>query len=160
MDIQVSSNFERLLFEMNGRDGGMTAEQLGRFRATGRLDIEADQRAMYIDGRFRAAAFDDDATLAEIARIHRLTGMVLDPHTATGTAAAAMLTGLDADDHPVITLGTAHPAKFPDAVERAIGRRPSLPAHLADLFERPERTNSVANDLEAVQALVERLTRR
>jgi threonine synthase len=160
MDIQVSSNFERLLFEMNGRDGGMTAEQLGRFRATGRLDIEADQRATYITGRFRAAAFDDDATLAEIARIHRLTGMVLDPHTATGTAAAAMLTGLDADDHPVITLGTAHPAKFPDAVERAIGRRPSLPAHLADLFERPERTNSVANDLAAVQALVEQLTRR
>ena len=71
MDIQVSSNFERLLFEMNGRDGGMTAEQLGRFRATGRLDIEADQREQYITGHFRAAAFDDDATLAEIARVHR-----------------------------------------------------------------------------------------
>jgi threonine synthase len=155
----VSSNFERLLFEMNGRDGGMTAEQLGRFRATGRLDIEADQRERYITGHFRAAAFDDDATLAEIARVHRLTGMVLDPHSATGTAAASMLTGLDPDDHPVITLGTAHPAKFPDAVERATGERPSLPAHLADLFERPERTQTVANDLAAVEALVERLTR-
>ncbi len=159
MDIQVSSNFERLLFEMNGRDGGMTAEQLGRFRATGRLDIEADQREQYITGHFRAAAFDDDATLAEIARVHRLTGMVLDPHTATGTAAASMLTGLDPDDHPVITLGTAHPAKFPDAVERATGERPALPAHLADLFERPERTQTVANDLASVEALVERLTR-
>jgi threonine synthase len=159
MDIQVSSNFERLLFEMNGRDGGMTAEQLGRFRATGRLDIEADQRERYITGHFRAAAFDDDATLAEIARVHRLTGMVLDPHTATGTAAASMLTGLDPDDHPVITLGTAHPAKFPDAVERATGERPSLPAHLADLFERTERTQTVTNDLAAVEALVERLTR-
>ena len=159
MDIQVSSNFERLLFEMNGRDGGMTAEQLGRFRATGRLDIEADQREQYITGHFRAAAFDDDATLAEIARVHRLTGMVLDPHTATGTAAASMLTGLDPDDHPVITLGTAHPAKFPDAVERATGERPALPAHLADIFERPERTRTVANDLAAVEALVERLTR-
>ncbi len=61
MDIQVSSNFERLLFEMNGRDGGITAEQLGRFRATGRLDIEADQREQFLDGSFRAAAFDDDA---------------------------------------------------------------------------------------------------
>jgi len=159
MDIQVSSNFERLLFEMNGRDGAMTAEQLGRFRSTGRLGIEADQRDRYITGQFRAAAFDDDATLAEIARVHASSGVVLDPHTATGTAAAAMLTGLDRDDHPVITLGTAHPAKFPDAVERAIGQRPPLPAHLADLFERPERTQTVANDLAAVQAVVEQLTR-
>ena len=158
MDIQVSSNFERLLFEMNGRDGGLTAEQLGRFRSTGRLDIEADQRAEYISGHFRAAAFDDEATLAEIARVHRRTAMVLDPHTATGTAAAALLTGLDRSDAPVITLGTAHPAKFPDAVERAIGVRPPLPDHLADLFERPERTHTVTNDLAAVETLVERLT--
>jgi threonine synthase len=158
MDIQVSSNFERLLFEMNGRDGGMTAEQLGRFRATGRLDIEADQREQYITGHFRAAAFDDDATLAEIARVHELTGMVLDPHSATGTAAAAMLAALGPSDHPVISLATAHPAKFPDAVARAIGARPELPPHLADLFERPERTQTVANDLATVEALVEHLT--
>ena len=91
--------------------------------------------------------------------MHTATGVVLDPHTATGTAAAAMLTGLDAVDHPVITLGTAHPAKFPDAVERAIGHRPELPDHLADLYERPERTQVVANDLATVQALVEQLTR-
>ena len=160
MDIQVSSNFERLLFEMNGRDGGMTSEQLGRFRATGRLDLEADQREQYVTGTFRAAAFDDDSTLAEIRRMYRATGVVLDPHTATGTAAAALLTGLDVDDPPVITLGTAHPAKVPDAVERAIGQRPSLPPHLADLFERPERTRTVANDLAAVEALVEQLTAR
>jgi threonine synthase len=160
MDIQVSSNFERLLFEMNGRDGGMTAEQLGRFRATGRLEIEADQRERFITGSFRAASFDDDATLEEIARVRRATGHVLDPHTATGTAAAAMLTALDGDDHPVVTLGTAHPSKFPDAVERATGHRPALPDHLADLFDRPERTETVDNDLAAVEALVERLTRR
>ena len=159
MDIQVSSNFERLLFEMNGRDGGMTAEQLGRFRSTGRLDIEADQRDEYITGHFRAAAFDDEATIEEIARVHRDTGMLLDPHTATGTAAAALLTGLDGPDHPVVTLATAHPAKFPDAVERATGLRPALPEHLADLFDRPERTETVACDLAAVEALVERLTR-
>ena len=158
MDIQVSSNFERLLFEMNGRDGGMTAEQLGRFRATGRLQVEADQRAEYITGQFRAASFDDDATLAEIARVHAETGMLLDPHSATGTAAATMLGAFDGGDHPIVTLATAHPAKFPDAVERATGIRPPLPPHLADLLARPERTETVANDLAAVEALVERLT--
>jgi threonine synthase len=160
MDIQVSSNFERLLFEMNGRDGGLTAEQLGRFRTTGRLDLEPDQRAQFIDGHFRAAAFDDAATTAEIARIHRETGMLVDPHTAIGTAAASMLSGLDGDRHPVVTTATAHPAKFPDPVEWATGLRPALPDHLADLFERPERTETVANDLAAVEALVERLTAR
>jgi threonine synthase len=158
MDIQVSSNFERLLFEMNGRNGGLTAEQLGRFRSTGRLDLEADQRSEFIEGSFRAAAFDDDATLEEIARVYRETAMLLDPHTATGTAAASMLTALDGDRHPVITMATAHPAKFPDAVERATGVRPALPAHLADLLEREERTETVANDLAAVEDLVERLT--
>ena len=158
MDIQVSSNFERLLFEMNGRDGGLTSEQLGRFRSTGRLDLEADQRSEFIEGSFRAAAFDDDATVAEIARVHRETAMLLDPHTATGTAAAAMLTALDGDRHPVITMATAHPAKFPDAVEQATGVRPALPDPLCDLFDRQERTETVANDLAAVEALVERLT--
>ena len=158
MDIQVSSNFERLLFEMNGRDGGLTSEQLGRFRSTGRLDLEADQRSEFIEGSFRAAAFDDDATVAEIARVHRETAMLLDPHTATGTAAAAMLTALDGDRHPVITMATAHPAKFPDAVEQATGVRPALPGHLCDLFDREERTETVANDLAAVEALVERLS--
>jgi threonine synthase len=158
MDIQVSSNFERLLFEMNGRDGGLTAEQLARFRASGALRIEPDQRAAYITGRFRAAAFDDDATLAEIARVHGATAMVIDPHTATGTAAAALFGAFD--DRAIVTLATAHPAKFPDAVERATGLRPALPAHLADLFDRPERTEVVPNDLGVVQNTVERLTRR
>ncbi len=159
MDIQVSSNFERLLFEMNGRDGGMTTEQLDRFRRIGRLDVEPDQRAAFIDGTFRAAAFDDDATLLEIARMCDETGMLVDPHTATGTAAARMLGGPSGPAGPMITLATAHPAKFPDAVERATGIRPELPPHLADLFDRDERTQTVANDLAAVEALVESLTR-
>ena len=155
MDIQVSSNFERLLFEMNGRDGGLTAEQLGRFRARGRLDVESDQRATYIDGSFRAASCDDDATLAEIGRVHRETGLLIDPHTATATAAARHLAG----DRPVVTLSTAHPAKFPDAVERATGVRPPLPPHLADLFTRPERTQTLAHDLATVQAFVRSVAR-
>jgi threonine synthase len=159
MDIQVSSNFERLLFEMNGRDGGMTAEQLGRFRASGRLVVEPDQRREYIDGTFVAAAVDDAATLAEIGRVHGETGALIDPHTATGTAAARRLAPV-LGNGPVVTLATAHPAKFPDAVELATGTRPRLPAHLADLLERDERTETVANELVAVEAIVERLTRR
>jgi threonine synthase len=155
MDIQVSSNFERLLFEMNGRDGGMTAEQLARFRSSGRLTVEADQRASWITGSFRAGSCDDEATMDEIRRVHAETGLLIDPHTATGTAVARRL----ASDRPVVTLATAHPAKFPDAVERATGVRPALPAHLADLFERPERTQTLPNDLVAVQSFVASVSR-
>jgi threonine synthase len=158
MDIQVSSNFERLLFEMNGRDGGMTAEQLARFRATGALQIEPDQREEFIAGSFRAARCDDAETLAEIGRVHADTGILIDPHTATGTAAARRL-GAVTPGTPVVTLATAHPAKFPDAVERATGVRPSLPAHLADLFDRPERTQTLPNDLAAVQRFVRSVSR-
>ena len=155
MDIQVSSNFERLLFEINGRDGGLTAEQLGRFRGTGQLQLEADQRAEFIDATFRAARFDDEQTIDEIRRVYADTGVLIDPHTATGTAAARALTS----ERPVITLSTAHPAKFPDAVERATGVRPALPAHLSDLFERRERTSRLANDLAQVQSFVRSVAR-
>ncbi len=159
MDIQVSSNFERLLFEMNGRDGGMTAEQLGRFRAVGRLDVEDDQRAEFVEGSFRAARVDDDETLAEISRLHAETGAVVDPHTATGTAAVRRLAGEIDADRPIVTLATAHPAKFPDAVERATGVRPDLPDHLADLFDRPERTETLGADLAEVQGFVRSVAR-
>ena len=159
MDIQVSSNFERLLFEMNGRDGGMTAEQLQRFRHSGSLQIEADQVAAWITPMFRAARIDDPGTLAEIRRIYLASGQLIDPHTATGTAAVHALRATEAG-RPVVTLATAHPAKFPDAVLRATGVRPQLPLHLADLFDRPERTNQVANDLVAVEAFVERVAVR
>lgn len=155
MDIQVSSNFERMLFEMNDRDGGLTHEQLGRFRSTGRLTVEADQRASFIEGNFAAARVDDDETLAEIARVHAATGILIDPHTATGTAAARALD----DGRPIVTLATAHPAKFPDAVERATGVRPRLPAHLADLFDRPERTRTLPNDLASVERFVRSVSR-
>ena len=150
MDIQVSSNFERLLFEMNDRDGGMTADQLRRFRSIGRLDIEADQRERWIEGTFRAARFDDEQTLAEIRRVHRATGMLLDPHSATGTAAAEAL----GSEHPIVTLATAHPAKFPEAVRRATGLDVALPPHLANLFELPERFTRLPNDLATIQRFV------
>ncbi|TVR26598.1 MAG: threonine synthase [Ilumatobacter sp.] len=154
MDIQVSSNFERLLFEMNGRDGGMTAEQLRRFRSTGRLDVEPDQRREWVEGTFRAASLGDAATTAEIARTFAETGMLIDPHTATGVGAVRRLVGAGGPEVPIVTTATAHPAKFPDAVERATGVRPGLPPHLADLFDLPERTASLPNDLAAVQEFV------
>ncbi len=154
MDIQVSSNFERLLFEMNGRDGGATAEQLTAFRATGKLSIEPDQRAEFLDGQFMAERCDDAETLDVIGRTYREAGMLLDPHTAVGVGSVAKLWAADALKGTTVTLATAHPAKFPDAVERATGVRPPLPAHLADLFDLPEHVTRLPNDLAAVQAFV------
>jgi threonine synthase len=154
MDIQVSSNFERLLFEMNGRDGGATAEQLTAFRATGKLSIEPDQRAEFLDGQFMAERCDDAETLDVIGRTYREAGMLLDPHTAVGVGSVAKLWAAGALKGTTVTLATAHPAKFPDAVERATGVRPSLPAHLADLFDLPEHVTRLPNDLAAVQAFV------
>jgi threonine synthase len=154
MDIQVSSNFERLLFEMNGRDGGATAEQLQRFRATGNLGVEPDQRAEFIDGTFLAERVDDTETLEVIARTHREAGMLLDPHTAVGVGSVEKLRAAGELHGTTVTLATAHPAKFPDAVERATGVRPPLPAHLSDLFDLPEHVTRLPNDLAAVQQFV------
>jgi threonine synthase len=151
MDIQVSSNFERLLFEMNGRDGGMTSAQLQRFRDRGLLNIEQDQYEQWIAPTFRAARANDHDTLSTIRSVYEETGMLIDPHTAVGVKAAR---DLAEDGVTMLTLATAHPAKFPDAVERATGVRPELPEHLADLFSKPERTNDLPNDLAAVEAFV------
>lgn len=154
MDIQVSSNFERLLFEMNDRDGGATAEQLQTFRTSGRLSVEPDQWADFIDGTFLAERVDDEETLEVIGLIHREAGMLLDPHTAVGVGAVAKLREAGALPHTTVTLATAHPAKFPDAVERATGVRPGLPPHLEDLFDRPEHITLLPNDLATVQKFV------
>jgi threonine synthase len=156
MDIQVSSNFERLLFELNHRDGGMTAEQLHRFRATGSLTVEPDQFDR-ISGLLSGARVDDEATLQIIGETYRDLGLFVDPHTAVGLGSARSCRR--DPDVPMITLATAHPAKFPDAVEKATGLRPALPDHLADLFDRPERTAQLPNDLAAVQAFVAGISR-
>jgi threonine synthase len=88
------------------------------------------------------------------------TGLLVDPHTAVGIGAARMPRARSRHGGPVVILATAHPAKFPDAVEQATGVRPSLPAPLVDLFERPERTAELANDLAAVQTFVDDVARR
>ena len=151
MDIQVSSNFERLLFEMNGRDGSATAGQLERFRASGSLAVDDATFEHWIAPTFRAGRASDHDTLATMRQVFESTGMQIDPHTAVGVKAARehMEEGV-----PMLTLATAHPAKFPDAVERATGLRPDLPEHLSDLLDRPERTVDLPNDLAAVEDFV------
>jgi threonine synthase len=108
-----------------------------------------DTRLATVTEVFDGAAFDDEATRAEIRRTYEATGVVLDPHSAVGVAAARA--ARRDPDVPMICLATAHPAKFPDAVEQAIGQRPELPAHLADLFERTERCDALPADLGALQ---------
>jgi len=151
MDIQVSSNFERLLFEMNNRDGGATTEQLNRFRQSGKLSVEPDQYAKWIAPTFRAHRANNDETLAVMKRIYGESGMLVDPHTAVGIASAEACAEPGV---PTITLATAHPAKFPDAVKRATGVHPALPDHVADLFDREERIVNLPNDLQAIEAFV------
>ena len=151
MDIQISSNFERLLFEMNNRDGGATTEQLNMFRQNGNLSVKPDQFARWIEPTFRAYRASDEETLAVMKRIHSESGMLVDPHTAIGIASAEACAEPGV---PTITLATARPAKFPDAVKRATGVHPALPEHVADLFDRQERIINLPNDLQAVEAFV------
>ncbi|MBW8825313.1 MAG: threonine synthase [Acidobacteria bacterium] len=151
MDIQVSSNFERLLFELCGRNGAVVTHLMTRFRADGTVDMGESRLGMARE-IFDAARIDDDAVLRVIAATYERTGRIVDPHTAVGLGAAGLLHHDPAT--PIVSLATAHPAKFPDAVEEAIGIRPELPDFLGDLFERPERYEVVANDLAAVEAHV------
>lgn len=157
MDIQVSSNFERALFELLDRDPVATAETMRAFRNTGRMPVPdiAWRRARSVFHGFR---LDDEGTVAEIASLHASTGYVADPHTVVGIAAARAVPPPQAV--ATIALATAHPAKFPDAIEHAIGMRPQLPPRLTDLYERAERFLVLPNELGAIQAGVRALTRR
>jgi threonine synthase len=158
MDIQVSSNFERLLFELLGRDSKATTDTMLRFRAEGRMPVPdgAWRDAAEI---FRGFALDDEGTLAEIARLHRESGYLADPHTAVGTAAALAVPPVN-PAIPLVVAATAHPAKFPDAVRRATGIAPPLPPRLSDLYQRPERLTRLPAELDAVEAFVRAHARR
>lgn len=155
MDIQVSSNFERLLFEMNGRDGAATANQLKDFRTSGKLNVAPSIFTDWIAGVFAGYRCDDKQTLTTMQDVHQKSGMLIDPHTAVGLSAARQSKGTNyPKSQSIITLATAHPAKFPDAVRQATGQIPTLPEHLADLMSRPERSVSLPNELRAVQTFV------
>ncbi|TVR83207.1 MAG: threonine synthase [Rhodospirillales bacterium] len=151
MDIQVSSNFERLLFDLYDRDGAAVAELMTTFREQQAFAVEPRhlQRARAL---FAAARFDDEETKAAMRAVHEETGELLDPHSAIGVAAARSVER--PPGVPVVALATAHPAKFPDAVEAATGVRPALPPRLADLFDRPERFTALPADLGAVERFI------
>jgi threonine synthase len=151
MDIQISSNLERLLFEVLGRDGAEVSRLMARFRADGTVSVDLDVLDRLRD-EFDCGRVDDESAAEVIRRTHHRTGMLLDPHTAIGVGIAESLRG--DPGVPVVALATAHPAKFPDAVEAATGVRPPLPDHLADLFTRSERTEHVSGDLAAIQQFV------
>jgi len=150
MDIQVSSNFERLLFDLGGRDGAATAVQMAGFEASRAMRLTNAQ----LQGAAPLLSSDridlDDMALA-MRWAQAEAGHVIDPHSAIGIAAARRA---DLGTTPIVTLATAHPAKFPDAVERATGVRPTLPARIGDLFDREERFDTLPATFDAVTAYI------
>ncbi|MFZ5743876.1 MAG: threonine synthase [Pseudomonadota bacterium] len=151
MDIQVSSNFERLLFDLGGRDGKALAAQMAGFEATKAMQLTNAQREGAA-ALFTSARADPDDMARALRWAWDAAGELLDPHTAIGLH-AAQVTGID-PAVPVVTLATAHPAKFRDAVERATGHRPALPARIGDLFEREERLIELSGDYAAIAEYV------
>lgn len=147
MDIQVSSNFERLLFDAGGRDGAALAAQMRGFESSRAMRLTNSQRDG-ASGLFRSARIDADSMTMAMRWAYDGAGQVIDPHTAVGLAAARTI---DVDPAiPVVTLATAHPAKFRDAVERATGTRPGLPARMGDLFAREEAYAKLPGTFEAI----------
>ena len=154
MDIQVSSNFERFLYEASGRDAAGVRQQMLALRQQGALalgEAAPAYRRHFVAERVDAAAVGDC-----IRRVKAETGYLIDPHSACALVAARRTQAATGARHPMIALATAHPAKFPDAIEAITGQRPALPARLASLLTDPERITTMANDLGAVKGFVER----
>jgi threonine synthase len=152
MDIQVSSNFERLLFDAYDRDGGQISALMTQLAEQRKFEIPPAVRDR-IEQIFSAQRVDESQTLQVMSELYRRTRYMVDPHTAVGLG-AAQREAADDPDTPMVVLGTAHPAKFPDAVEKAIGRRPELPPHLADLFQRQERFEVMPAEVERIKAFI------
>ena len=154
MDIQVSSNFERALFDAYGRDGSAVAALMAELKQGG-FHISANAMAA-LGAQFASGRCSEEETVDTIRRTFARTGEILCPHSAVGVKVAEEHLGTI----PMITLATAHPAKFPDAVESAMGQRPALPPRMADLFGRPERVTRAPDDLAALEALIRERTGR
>jgi len=148
MDIQVSSNFERLLFDLYDRNGTRVASAMKKFRKNGQLKLETKLFRTVCD-LFVARRLDDEGTLATIAREYKKTGILLDPHSAVGVHAARQL-GDGKAGAPVVALATAHSAKFPEAAEKATGMRPQVPLALAGLKGLPEYFEVLPTNLDAI----------
>ncbi len=151
MDIQISSNFERLLSEACGHDGGAVRRLMDQLKQSGSFSIEAGPLAK-IREKFEAGRCDEAETAATIADVLKSCGYLLDPHTAIGVHVAA---AHDNGETPMIVLGTAHPAKFPDAVEAACGVRPGLPPELEPMMTAQERQEVLPAEQDAVEAHIE-----
>ena len=157
MDIQIPSNFERLLFEMYQRNGIKVKEAIEGFRRSGELRISKDELSA-LQQKWTSARVDDDVTLQTIAETYKLTGELVDPHTAVGIAAGKAKRR--PDNGPLICLGTAHPSKFPEAVKKATGVKPDLPQHLEDLYDRTEHYSVLPNDLNVVKSHVKDIVKK
>jgi len=157
MDIEVSSNFERALFDACGRDGGAVTRLMGDLKKTGEFVI-GNEAMGALKQHYDSGYLSEEGTSAVIARAMTATGEILCPHSAIavgiGQEAAAR-----APEIPMISLATAHPAKFPDAVNAATGHHPDLPPHMADIFDKEERVTRVPNDLAHLKSLIRERTR-
>jgi len=151
MDIQISSNFERLLFDLYGRDGAKVSTLLDDFRKNGVFSV-GDAEIQRARGLIDGARFDDTQTMAVIKTVYDQCGELLDPHSAIGVAAGRAKRR--DPSVPMIELATAHPAKFPDAVSKASGITPNAPSRLANLLSKPERVDHLANDLATIQGFI------
>ncbi len=151
MDIQVSSNFERLLFDAHGRDPAAVRALMGSLAQSRSFTIGAAALGN-IRARFTAERADEEETAATIRTVRRETGILIDPHTAVAIAVAEK----ESRDRsvPMVVLSTAHPAKFPAAVEAACGVRAALPDWLGDLGARPERVTVLPADQGAVEKFI------
>jgi len=156
MDIQVSSNFERLLFDLEGRDGVTTGARMKWFEQMGKMVLSPDMRKKA--GLLTSARTDGEQMSAAMRWAYGATDQIIDPHTAIALHAARHA-GIR-PDVPVVTLATAHPAKFPDAVENATGIRPALPARVSQLFDREERFDVLPGEYDAVRDYVLARARR
>ncbi|MCK5425315.1 MAG: threonine synthase [Emcibacter sp.] len=151
MDIQVSSNFERLLFNLYDGQGAQVCRLMDNLSQSNSFTIDGPEleKAKQI---FDAIQVSEQDTEATIKAVFKRTGNLIDPHTAVGVKAAE-IKNTDASI-PMVTLSTAHPAKFPEAVEKVTGQHPALPAHMADLFERTEKYDHLDHDLDALKSYI------
>jgi threonine synthase len=158
MDIQVSSNFERLLFDLHGRDGATLRGLMAEFDKTGGITVSPNAFAV-AKPLFAAGKADEAETIAAIGAAFQNGARLVDPHSAVGLHVAAEMrrSGAVPADTPLVTLATADPAKFPDAVLKATGHKPELPPRLADLMQQQERFTRLPNDAAKLIAFIEGL---
>jgi threonine synthase len=154
MDIAVSSNFERLLYEAEGRDPAAVRRSMSGLAQSGAFSLGDKERAA-IAADFASGSSDEAKTALAIKRQWKANGILLDPHTAVGVGVAEQHLGRT----PMITHSTAHPAKFPDAVEAACGKRPPYPEQLARLLSMKENYSVLPADLAAIERAVEERVR-